>query len=155
MVKKFKEIIKELNSDENLVRRILYYLFIICSILIIIVWQLTETNEYLRIIANANGGKLQVVTDSSDDFEYEKITTEEKDIYDYIPQAPVETEPYEDPTAKIEYVINTNSNKIHYPDCSYGKKINEENKKTVVLNKSELEEYLNNGYTMCSSCGGK
>lgn len=56
--------------------------------------------------------------------------------------------------AKTTYVINKNSKKIHRYDCSFVDRMNEENKQIVQLTDSELQEYMKNGYTKCSSCGG-
>ncbi|MGN0538681.1 MAG: hypothetical protein ACI4KI_02385 [Candidatus Fimenecus sp.] len=56
--------------------------------------------------------------------------------------------------AKTTYVINKSSKKIHKYDCSFVDRMNEENKQIVQLTDSELQEYLKNGYTKCSSCGG-
>ncbi len=52
------------------------------------------------------------------------------------------------------YVINKNSKKIHTKDCSFVDRMKEENKQTVQLTSDELNNYLNDGYTTCSSCGG-
>jgi hypothetical protein len=52
------------------------------------------------------------------------------------------------------YVINKNSKKIHTKDCSFVDRMKEENKQTVQLTSDELNEYINNGYSTCSSCGG-
>ena len=59
------------------------------------------------------------------------------------------------PSAKTTYVINKNSKKMHYKTCSFVSRMKDENKKTVELNSTQLSEYKNNGYTMCSTCGGK
>ena len=55
---------------------------------------------------------------------------------------------------KVTYVINTNSKKIHYAQCSFVSRMKEENKQTIKLSKNELKNYLENGYTFCSTCGG-
>ena len=52
------------------------------------------------------------------------------------------------------YVINKNSKKIHTNDCSFVDRMKEENKQIVQLTNDELNNYLNDGYTTCSSCGG-
>lgn len=52
------------------------------------------------------------------------------------------------------YVINKNSKKIHTKDCSFVDRMKEENKQIVQLTNDELNNYLNDGYTTCSSCGG-
>ena len=49
-----------------------------------------------------------------------------------------------------QYILNTNSKKIHVPSCSAVKRMNEENKKAATS--SELNGYLNNGYTYCGIC---
>ena len=54
----------------------------------------------------------------------------------------------------VNYVINVNSNKIHYSSCTFVTRMKEENKKEIKLSKDELNNYLNNGYTFCSTCGG-
>jgi hypothetical protein len=55
---------------------------------------------------------------------------------------------------KYNFVINVNSSKIHYSDCTFVNRMKEENKKYVQLSDAELKEHLNNGYTLCSTCGG-
>ena len=52
------------------------------------------------------------------------------------------------------YVLNINSKKIHLPDCSFVARTKEENKKTVKLTDDELQAYVNDGYTICKTCGG-
>jgi len=52
-------------------------------------------------------------------------------------------------SAKAEYVINTNNQKIHLPDCSSVKTMKEKNKKTV---KATLKELIQQGYTPCGTC---
>lgn len=59
-----------------------------------------------------------------------------------------------DNEGKITYVININSKKIHYAQCSFVNRMKEENKQTIKLSKNELKNYLKNGYTFCSTCGG-
>lgn len=53
------------------------------------------------------------------------------------------------------YMINKNSKKIHFPNCSYAANMKEENKLTVKISADELNsQYLSNGYTFCSRCAG-
>lgn len=52
------------------------------------------------------------------------------------------------------YVINKSTKKIHTDNCSFVERMKEDNKQTVKLSDDELDEYINNGYTLCSSCGG-
>lgn len=56
--------------------------------------------------------------------------------------------PETDETVK-EYVLNTNSKKIHLPDCKSVKDISEQNKSVVNTTKSKL---INNGYVGCKNC---
>lgn len=51
--------------------------------------------------------------------------------------------------SETEYILNTNTNKIHLPDCSAVKDINPDNK--VTSNKT-LDDLLNHGYTPCGIC---
>lgn len=63
----------------------------------------------------------------------------------------IETAPAASPTGKT-YVLNTNSKKIHSPDCRYAVSMKEENKK--VVENADLDELLSEGYEVCSVCGG-
>lgn len=58
-------------------------------------------------------------------------------------------------TQRKTYVLNVSSKKIHEPTCSFVGRINEENKKIVKLSTDELNQYKNNGYDFCKTCGGK
>ncbi|MEG1846188.1 MAG: hypothetical protein RR239_04730 [Oscillospiraceae bacterium] len=51
-----------------------------------------------------------------------------------------------------QFIVNVNSKKIHSSTCASGLKIKDENK--IVIKKSELQSYLDNGYEMCSVCKG-
>lgn len=48
-----------------------------------------------------------------------------------------------------EYVLNTSTKKIHYPDCKSAKKISEKNKKTVTQTRDSL---ISQGYSPCGNC---
>lgn len=50
---------------------------------------------------------------------------------------------------KCDYVLNTNSKKIHLPDCSSAKSMSEKNREEYCGTKEEL---LDRGYTECSQC---
>lgn len=55
----------------------------------------------------------------------------------------------------VTYVINKNSHKIHYSNCSYASNMKEENRLVVKLTYPQLkDQYLSQGYTFCSRCGG-
>lgn len=49
----------------------------------------------------------------------------------------------------VSYILNTNSMKFHYPDCSGAKKMKEENKKE---SSQSREEIINMGYSPCGTC---
>lgn len=57
-------------------------------------------------------------------------------------------------SSKTTYVLNISSKKIHLADCSFVNRTKEENKKTVELTVKELQQYLEDGYTLCKTCGG-
>lgn len=49
-------------------------------------------------------------------------------------------------------VLNTNSKKIHSPDCPYAKNIKDANRGEISA--GELDAYLNEGYEFCQHCKG-
>lgn len=49
-------------------------------------------------------------------------------------------------------VLNTNSKKIHSPDCPYAKNIKDANRGEISAD--ELDAYLNEGYEFCQHCKG-
>ncbi len=53
-------------------------------------------------------------------------------------------------TGTIEIVLNTNSMKCHYPDCSAALRMNDENKKIIYV--SSLDEVFAMGYEPCGIC---
>lgn len=74
------------------------------------------------------------------------------------PTAEPAPEPIPDPITSVDtsntpdeftYVLNTNSRKIHHPNCKSVAKIKAENYSTT--NKT-LEELLDEGYTKCGNC---
>lgn len=54
-----------------------------------------------------------------------------------------------DSGTQMEYVLNTNSKKIHYPDCESAVQTSEKNKKTVTGTRDNL---IAQGYTPCGVC---
>lgn len=48
-----------------------------------------------------------------------------------------------------EYVLNTNTGKFHYPDCSSAAQIKEKNKEIVIATREEL---IKEGYSPCGNC---
>lgn len=69
-------------------------------------------------------------------------------IIDYQTGKPELEEAYAGHEVK-KYVINTNNNKFHLPDCSSVKSIKEENKQTV---NDSLASLKSKGYTPCGNC---
>lgn len=59
------------------------------------------------------------------------------------------TEPSTEPSNVFTYVINTNTGKFHYPDCSSAKNISDKNRKET---KATREELLGQGYSPCGNC---
>ncbi|MGN0555089.1 MAG: hypothetical protein ACI4LI_04250 [Candidatus Fimenecus sp.] len=49
-------------------------------------------------------------------------------------------------------LVNTNTRKIHSPDCAYAQNIKEENRAQIT--REELSAYEQNGYTLCGHCKG-
>lgn len=47
------------------------------------------------------------------------------------------------------YVLNTNTHKFHYPDCSSVKQMSESNKKVVTESR---EQIISEGYEPCKRC---
>ncbi|MCL2517916.1 MAG: hypothetical protein FWF15_05075 [Oscillospiraceae bacterium] len=78
----------------------------------------------------------------------EETTTEPAAV---VETAAKDTKPISSPTGTITAIINLNSKMYHLDlECSYVKRMNEENKYIIKIDKlSDLE-----GYTSCSRCGG-
>lgn len=55
----------------------------------------------------------------------------------------------EAPAEKCDYVLNTNSKKIHKPDCSSASKISASNRQEY---NGYIEDLLKDGYTKCGNC---
>lgn len=51
-----------------------------------------------------------------------------------------------------QLVVNTNTKKIHSPDCSYAKNIKPENSADITA--QDLQTYLDEGYSLCGHCEG-
>ncbi len=177
---KVKAYLKILTSEETSLRKIPFYLFLLGVLVCLLIFKISETNKYLKIIAE-NGNV--VVENQTNDENYESVlniyTEDAKRPEDILPNPKEDitdkndsngnTEPTNDLTYQqtetsenitnnsqnTTYVINTSSKKIHKPDCSFVVRTKEENKKTVTLSEDELKEYINNGHELCKTCGGK
>ena len=64
------------------------------------------------------------------------------------PTTPTVT-PAEEPTQTADYILNTNTHKFHYPDCSGVKSMNEFNKEYF---SGFRDEIINRGYEPCKRC---
>ncbi len=180
MKDKIIEFLDKSVSSEIVLKRIAFYLLLICILLGLIFFKLNEINKSIilatePIISSYNTEKAENVadvfiedkTEISDTlplFEEEvktttiqnniELNTDNKNNESKTENTTEKSTTNTDNTQKRNFVINVNSNKIHYADCSFVNRMKEENKKNVQLNDSELKEYLNNGYTLCTTCGG-
>jgi len=89
-----------------------------------------------------NNSNLGVTVESSSDIIAESVNSEDEkeENTDFSPEA------------VKDYVLNTNSKKIHSPDCDSAKKTKDKNKSCVSWNEEEYQTALNDGYTPCSIC---
>lgn len=170
---KLKKIYKRITDSEESIKRLPVYFFLICVLLVCLLFKLNKTNSYLEKIA-ANGtryvevetitGKsdLEAVVKPSETESYPPAlsvvenTTKKENKEQTTAEATKTsvTEPPTDTDGKTTYVINKNSKKIHRSDCTFVDRMSDENKLVVKLTKEEYNQYINNGYTRCSSCGG-
>ncbi len=159
---------KEKSSNTNS-NRTPFILFLVGVLLCVLIFKLSETNKYLKIIAE--NSSITIETEIKDeDYDsvlniYTEEPTKQEDILHNPYEEPTKTTDYVEPPSQnddttdtkqgVTYVINTSSKKIHIPDCSFVARTKEENKKTVVLSDEQLKDYVNNGYQLCKTCGGK
>ena len=163
------ELIENQKSDNKETKLTLntVLLIIIMVILFGLLFKLFETNKYLENICNSiDTGKLNTITEDEDYLAVSKVFEENESEYysEFVnsenvnePSSESEEESSEkidDTSPKKTYIINKNSKKIHYPGCSFTNNMSEENKKVVDLTDEQLKEYMSNGHTMCSRCGG-
>lgn len=182
-MEKFSEKIKKFFSSEASLQRIPLYFFLTCVLLVVLIFKLGETNQCLKEIAKNGTEVIQIETKDNNDVadvfiestesaedivpilgeitstetttEKSKETTTKKDSAENsntTTQSPSQNN--EDNSDKTTYVLNISSKKIHLPDCSFVSRTKEENKREVNLTEEELQEYLDNGYSLCKTCGG-
>lgn len=156
---KLIKLYKKFSSDEATIKRVPIYFFIICICLFVLLFKLAETNKYLKVIAENGTNLIEAETFDENYESVSKTFIEEpktpEEILPYLEEVKNDSNDNEQNLSVKSYVINTDSKKIHYSDCSFAERIKEENKKTVNLTDDELKEYTNQGYTICSTCGGK
>lgn len=114
-----------------------------------------DINSLLYFIENGEYNRVVEVF-----HEEEKTPSDYIPLYDVISTTESETKNDDtttsnnETTTKKTYVINNSSKKIHLQTCSFVSRMNEENKTIVQLVPEELQNYINDGYTLCSTCGG-
>lgn len=170
---------------EVILKKLSKYLVLICVLLVVLIIRLEKANTYLRTIAENNTNILEYETFDDTFIEVETEDKKEKEDYiplleevndkesttenqnntssDTITnkfdvttsENSTATESSNDNVSRNTYVLNTTSKKIHLPDCSFVSRTKEENKKTVKLSTEDLNQYKNDGYTICKTCGGK
>lgn len=190
--KKITDYIKSFTDTEHSIKRIPFYMLIVCVLLVVLIFEIRDTNKSLRIIAE-NGTK-SVEYETIDDTFVEIVTEETKELVDYIPAASENTssttkissnkdhnnvsttktssnsttkestanatgsanaEVANNNQGKRNYILVTSTKKVHSPDCTYALRAKAENKKSVTLTDEQIDEYINRGYVLCKSCGGK
>lgn len=181
-----KENIKTNSKTDSLLKLVSALLVISCTMTVVILYKLNETNDNLNRLAYIidNETESYQYKDTIDVFYEEKENGEEMlPVYEEYSSNKVDKETTDNQTGttskqdnsitttekitdknqdnsvtnnsiKRAYVINVNSSKIHYSTCTFVKRMKEENKEEIQLTKDELNNYLNNGYTFCSTCGG-
>ncbi len=157
--------IKENTINRNKSNLVPICLFLIIGLLFGIIFKLHATNKYLKTISDYyNTGKISIdtkndgyksVSEVFSENENEYRSEKDDNVTDSDDKTDEEVNNTDDGTPKKVYILNTSSKKIHYPSCSVVNRMKEENKKSVEVNDEQLNEYKNNGYTMCSTCGGK
>ena len=167
-------------SSEAVLKRIATYLFIACILLCLIFFKLNEINQTILDVSNPILSNIKTeeyesvkdvfiedndnilgdvlplydelkedestnITENKNDISSDKTTTEKNTE---------STAQQQSHSVNYDFVINTNSKKIHYSDCTFVSRMKKENRKDIQLSNDELNEYINNGYTLCSTCGG-
>ena len=70
----------------------------------------------------------------------------------YVVESKVENKPVENlkaEKAEVSYILNTNTKKFHYSDCSSVRKMSEKNKKEYIGTRDSI---INQGYSSCGIC---
>lgn len=173
-----KKFIENAFTSEAKAARIPYYFLAICILLTVICIELGTANRYLKRIANGGATyRLETKTEANDPYKVfseeteptsdEASSTEDsssKDVTSSTKDNTTEnavalntsTTSSAKPQGNVRsYVVNKSSKKIHYSDCSYAERIKDDNKLVLNITEDELQSnYLSNGYTFCSKCGG-
>ncbi len=176
---KLTDYLEKAVTAEAVVRRIAFYLLMICVFLCLIFFKLNEINQTIldvnepilsSVRTEENESVQGVFVEDNDNIIgdvlplYNDLTETEtkesapesttKNLNNTTDKHTDETTNSHDNSKKSDFVINVNSKKIHYADCTFVSRMKEENRKSIQLSDKELNEYINNGYKLCSTCGG-
>ena len=78
------------------------------------------------------------------------VTTEPEETPAVTPSTtPEETEPIEQPASDVDYILNTNTKKFHYPSCSSVDDMKDKNKQEYSGSRDDL---IAQGYSPCGRC---
>lgn len=165
---KIKSFFKKITDSEKSLKRLPTYFFLICVLLIALLFKLGQTNKYLQKIASNSTNYVEfqtLETTSQKELEIETSTqvlfvppTEQSSAESTAPSQSSSAPPpssTSNSAYKTTYVINKSSKTIHKSTCSFVDRMNENNKEIVSLTQEELNSYLKNNYKFCSQCGGK
>lgn len=78
--------------------------------------------------------------------------TGESKLDDGVPFPDAPSDPLPDGDEEFDYVLNTDSKKIHLPSCHYAESMKDTHKE---YSNETLEELIGKGYTKCGSCLGE
>ena len=117
--------------------------------------ELYRTDKQGTIVATSDGQSIQWSQDPCNDFtpgETTAPTTVATAVATTAPTTTATTQVAPPPSSGGDaraYVLNTNSNKFHYPSCSSASDISPENRQDVTLTRLEI---IDMGYVACKRC---
>lgn len=80
---KLVSLFKKITDSETALKRIPFYFFLICVLLVVLIFKLGKTNTYLRIIAENGTSNVEYETRENEFFEI--VSEDKEEIDDYIP----------------------------------------------------------------------
>ena len=154
-----EEAVEEFTSKESNIRWISFACVLIVTLLGIIALLLYDMNKDIHsLIDLLEDGEYNRAVDVFYENENTSTTTEPDSTIVNSVESTTKSENITSTTKPQgntkTYVINKSSKKIHLQSCSFADRIKEDNKQTLQLTIEELQEYLQNGYTKCNTCGG-
>ena len=99
------------------------------------------------VVAVSDGKTVTITTEKS--ASNEDIMTPGGNVQEPIVTTQPEQEDDPEPDVGVDYVLNTNSKKFHYPSCSSVDDMNESNKQYYTGSRDDL---IANGYIPCGRC---